>query len=98
LLISIWYLATVVGDKKIKDNTNFRQIAGNSKSHVDAAVRHRAHCSMEHIQGYTRSHWMLPSGKCLRRIALPDAMVDEFVENTHNTTKTQLLASNYGTN
>jgi hypothetical protein len=25
---------------------------------------------MEHIQGFTRSHWMPPSGECLRRIAL----------------------------
>jgi len=29
---------------------------------------------MEHIQGFTRSHWMPPSGKCLR----PAAMVDDF--------------------
>jgi hypothetical protein len=40
---------------------------------------------------------MLPSGKCLRRIAPVAAMVNEFVETTQNTNKTQLLASNYGT-
>jgi len=40
---------------------------------------------------------MPPLGKCLRRIALVATMVDEFVETTHNTTKTQLLASNYST-
>jgi hypothetical protein len=40
---------------------------------------------------------MPPLGKCLRRIALAAAMVNEFVETTQNTTKTQLLASNYGT-
>jgi hypothetical protein len=33
---------------------------------------------MEHIQGFTRSHWMPPSGKCLRRIAAAAAMVDDF--------------------
>ena len=33
---------------------------------------------MEHIQGFTRRHWMPPSGKYLRRIALTAAMVDEF--------------------
>jgi hypothetical protein len=33
---------------------------------------------MEHIQGFTRSHWMPPSGECLRRIAPTAAMVDEF--------------------
>jgi len=38
---------------------------------------------------------MLPSGECLRRIAPAAVMVDEFVETTQNTNKTQLLASNY---
>jgi hypothetical protein len=40
---------------------------------------------------------MPPSGECLRRIAPAAAMVNEFVETTQNTNKTQLLASNYGT-
>jgi hypothetical protein len=40
---------------------------------------------------------MPPSGECLRRIAPTAAMVDKFEQNTQNTTKTQLLASNYGT-
>jgi hypothetical protein len=52
---------------------------------------------MEHIQGFTISHWMLPSGKCLRCIAPMAAMVGELEQNTQNTNKTQLLASNYGT-
>jgi hypothetical protein len=56
-----------------------------------------AHRLTEHIQGFTGSHWMPPSGKCLRRIAPVAAMVNEFVETTQNTNKTQLLASNYGT-
>jgi hypothetical protein len=34
---------------------------------------------MEHIQGFTRSHWMPPSGECLRHIAPAAAiMVDDF--------------------
>jgi hypothetical protein len=49
---------------------------------------------MEHIQGFTRSYWMPPSGECLRCIAPAAVMVDEFVETTQNTNKTQLLASN----
>jgi hypothetical protein len=49
---------------------------------------------MEHIQGFTRSHWMPPLGECLRRIALAAAMVEEFESNAQNTNKTQLLASN----
>jgi uncharacterized protein YfaT (DUF1175 family) len=52
---------------------------------------------MKHIRGFTRSHWMPPSGECQRRIAPAAAMVNEFVETTQNTNKTQHLASNYGT-
>jgi hypothetical protein len=40
---------------------------------------------------------MPPSGKCLRRITPAAAMVNEFVETTQNTNKTQLLASNHST-
>ncbi len=49
------------------------------------------------VQGFTRFHWMPPSGECLRRIAPAAVMIDEFVETTLNTNKTQLLPSNYGT-
>jgi hypothetical protein len=52
---------------------------------------------MEHIPGFTRSHWMTPLGECLRRIAPVAAMVNEFVENTQNTNKKLFLASDYGT-
>jgi len=52
---------------------------------------------IEHVQGFTGSHWMLPLGKCLCCITPPAAMVNEFVETTQNTNKPQLLASNYGT-
>jgi hypothetical protein len=49
---------------------------------------------MDHIWGFTRSHWMQPSGKCcLRRIAPAAAMVDEFVETTQNTNKKLFLAN-----
>ncbi len=65
--------------------------------HADAVVRRGAHCPMEHIQGFTWSHWMPPSGKSLRCIAPTATMVNEFVETTLNTKKTQILSSNYGT-
>jgi hypothetical protein len=58
------------------------------------AVGRGAHRLMEHIQGFNRSHWMLPSGKCLRCIAPAATMVNEFVERTLNTNKH--LPSNYG--
>jgi hypothetical protein len=49
---------------------------------------------MLHTQGFTRSHWMLQSGKCLRRIAPAAVMVHKFVENTQNTNKKLFSASN----
>jgi hypothetical protein len=50
------------------------QITGDFDCHVDAVIRCNGHLPMEHIQGYTGSHWMPPSGKCLRRIAPAAAM------------------------
>jgi hypothetical protein len=85
------------GQQQIGDNKKCRQIAGNFDCHTDAAVQHGVHCPIEHVQGFTCSHWMPPSGECLRRIAPAATMVDEFVENTLNTNKTQLLPSNYCT-
>ncbi len=66
------------GQQRIDDNKKCRRIAGDFAGYGDAAVRHGAHRPMEHIQGFTRSHWMLPSGECLRRIAPAAAMVDDF--------------------
>ena len=40
---------------------------------------------MEHIQGFTQSHWMPPPVECLRRITPAAAMVKEFESNTQNT-------------
>jgi len=39
---------------------------------------------------------MMLLAECLRLIAPAAAMVNELVETTQNTNKTQLLASNYG--
>jgi hypothetical protein len=85
------------GQHRIDGNIKIRQIDGNFDCHGNAAVQRGAYHPMEHIQGFTRSHWMPPLGECLRRIAPAAAMVDGFVETTLNTNKTQLLASNYGT-
>ena len=78
----------LVGKQQISDNKKCRQIAGDFDCHADAAVRCGA---QEHIQGFTWSHWMLPSGECLRCIAPAAAMVDRFIETTLNTNKTQLI-------
>jgi len=87
----------VGGQQRIGNNKKCRRIPGDSDCHTDAAVQCGAHRPMEHIPGFTRSHWMPPSDECLCRIALTAAMVDEFVETTQNTNKTQLLASGYCT-
>jgi hypothetical protein len=86
----------VSGQQRIGNDKTCRQIPGNFDCHADAAVQCGAHLPIEHIQGVTWSHWMPPSGECLRHIAPATAMVDGFVETTLNTNKTQLLPSNYG--
>jgi hypothetical protein len=91
-----WFLSMVVGDNGIDNNKKCRESAGYFDHHADAAVQCGAHCPMEHIPGFTRSRWMPPLGKCLRRIAPAAAMVDEYVEKTQNTNKKLFLASNYG--
>jgi len=87
----------VGGQQRIGDNKKCRRIAGDFDCHADAAVRFGAHHPMDHIPGFTRSHWMPPLGECLSCIALAAATVNEFVETTQNTNKTQLLASDYRT-
>ena len=84
------------GQQRIGDNIKCRQIAGDFDCHTDAAVRRGVDRPLEHVHGFTRSHWMPPSGECLRCIALAAVMVNKFVETTLNTNKTQLLLINYG--
>ena len=81
------------GQQRIDDNEKCRQIAGNFDCHAGEAVWRGAHRSMDHIRGFTRSHWMQPLGDCLRHIAPAAAMVDEFVETTQNTNKKLFLAN-----
>jgi hypothetical protein len=88
-------LAMVVCKKIIEDNKICRQIAGDFGCQVD--LQWGVYCPMEHIQGFTWSHWMLPLVEHLRCIAPTAAMVNKFEWNTQNTNNTQLLASNYGT-
>jgi hypothetical protein len=87
----------VGGQRRIGDNKKCRRIAGDFDCHADAAVHCGAHRPMEHILSFTQSHWMSPLGKCLSRITPVAAMVNEFVETTQNTNKTQFLASDYRT-
>ena len=93
-----WSFTMVVSDNRIEDCKKYREIACCFDGRGNAAVRCDAHCLMEHINGYTGSHWMPPSGECLHHITPVAAMVIEIGGKQKNTTKTQLLASNYGTN
>jgi len=85
----------VSGQQWIWDNKKCRQIAGDFNFHEDVGVQCRAHGPIEHIQGFTWSHWMLPLGERLHCIALAAAMVDGFVETTLNTNETQRSPSKW---
>jgi hypothetical protein len=94
MLTITWSLTNVLCKQIISNDKKCRRIAGDFDHHADAAVQCGVHRPMEHIQGFTRSHWMLPLGKCLCRIALAAVMVHEFVQNTQNTNKKLFSASN----
>ena len=83
-----------MGDNRIDDYKENREISGRFDDHGDVEVQCGAHRPMEHIPGSTQSHWMPPSGKCLHCIAPAVAMVGEFIEEHKNTTETHLVASN----
>jgi len=68
ILTITWSLAYGCGQQRNRQDKKCRQI-DDFDDHGDAAVRCGAHRPMEHIQGFTRSHWMPPLGKCLRCIA-----------------------------
>ena len=74
----------VVAHNELTGTKNADESLAIFDGHGDAAVRREVHHPMEHIQGFTQSHWMPPSGECLRRIAPAAAMVDDF-EKTHKT-------------
>jgi hypothetical protein len=78
ILTIAWSLAYGCGQQRNRRDKKCRQLNDNFDSHGDAAVRRGAHRPIKHIQGFTRSHWMPPSGECMRRIAPAAAMVDEF--------------------
>jgi hypothetical protein len=44
-------------------------VVGHFDGHCGALRQYRWHPPMQHVQGYLRSHWMLPSGDYLLRSA-----------------------------
>jgi hypothetical protein len=47
--------------------TKYTYKAGHFDGHGNAPVRNRAHCLMEEVQSFTRSHWTPPRGKFYAR-------------------------------
>jgi hypothetical protein len=41
----------------------YTEKGGRFDGHSNAPVRNRAHCPMEEVQSFTRSHWTLPLGE-----------------------------------
>ncbi len=93
ILTITWSLEYGCGQQQNWRDKKCRQIDDDFDGHGNAAVQRRAHRPMEHIQGFTQSHWMQPLGECLRRITPAAAMVDEFIETTQNTNKKLFLAN-----
>ena len=86
----------VVANNQIKDNKTYTSNAGDFDPHVDAVVQCGVHCPMARILGFTRSHWMTPSGKCLRCIALAAATWSTNSLKTQNTNKNYFQLANSG--
>jgi len=78
ILTITWSLAYGCGQQRNQRDTKCRQIDDDFDGRSNAAVQRGAHRPMEHIQGFTQSHWILPLGECLCQIAPTAAMVNEF--------------------
>jgi hypothetical protein len=72
----------VVVNNQINNNKTYMPNAGIFYPHADAELHCGAHRPIAYILGFARSHWMMPLGKCLHPIALADAIVNKFFENT----------------
>jgi hypothetical protein len=47
--------------------------SGRFDGHGSAPVQYKVHCLLQHVQGYSRSHWIPPLGNYSLRIALAAA-------------------------
>ena len=88
ILTITWSLAHGCGQQQNQRDTKCTRIDDDFDGRGDAAVQRGLHRPMEHIQGFTQSHWMPSSIKCLHRITPAATMVINFKCNTQNTSKT----------
>jgi hypothetical protein len=59
--------------QKIDDRKQSTSSAGHFDSHGGALVQYGVNFPMQHVQGYTRSHWLPPLGNYSLRITPPAA-------------------------
>jgi hypothetical protein len=59
-------------DVEIDDAKQYTTMATCFNGRDDAPVQCCIHCPMEGVQGFTKSHWMLPLGKYLLRVIPAD--------------------------
>jgi hypothetical protein len=74
MVFSLWLWPTTKSTAIKKYTSN----AGNFNGHADTVVQCRAHRPTDCICGFMQSHYLPPSGMCLRRIAWVAAMVEDF--------------------
>jgi hypothetical protein len=62
---------------------------GHFDGHGGPPVQNKVHCPIQHVQGYSGSHWMPPSGNYLRRTApaAGRATANEMTTKTKKCTK-----------
>jgi hypothetical protein len=68
---------------KAKMTNECTSSTGHFDGHGSAPVQYKAHHPMQHIQGYSRSHWTPASGNYLLRIA-PEATRETVKQTTIN--------------
>jgi len=83
----------VVAINKSTPTKKGKSNAGNFEHHEDTAVQCGVDCPMDHIRGFTRSHWLPTFGECLSHIVLAAAMVNKFVAK-HKTLPNTTFSAN----
>jgi hypothetical protein len=54
---------------KLTISSTCSSVVGHFDGHGGLSVQYKVHRPMQHVQGYSRSHWTLPSSNYLLRIA-----------------------------
>jgi len=68
-------------NKMTKQNTP--TLLNHFDDHCDVSVQYRAHCLMQEVHGFTRSHWTLPLGESLLQYYQSDMPSPVFCDVFH---------------